>query len=376
MILACPLAPTPGMPNLFCAMPLRRSAQIAIVLGFLAVGLWLVGAKRQEASRKPAQVAPKSASSIKLRSAAEIMQEPNKPSKYSEVTIRHLLYETHIYLKDDFSRAEVEAFLERHGRTTGNLLAASRLLHDLGFVREAVKADPGSRAAQLDLALRGESATERAGAIDAFRALEPDNALGDYLAAHHAFESGDAGAAAVALVKSLDSPVYDNWKAEVRAGMEFAYRDAGYEPLEAKYIGQFSAPSAELSRTLDVTDRLMELHGEFIRSADFDAADPTLMLALSVCRRLQDQPPYETLYGIILERRVLQQVDPSLAIGPGGESAAARLDELLAKEKEVKAILGVHIKMGSVDTATQSQFMDMSKAEGELAALKWLSEQK
>ena len=357
-------------------MPLRRSVLTAIVLGFLAVGVWLVRNKKEEAARKPAQVTTKPASAIKPRSAAEIMQAPNKPSKYSEVTIRNLVEDAVIPVKDDFSRAEVEAFLERHGRTTGNLLAASMLLRDLSFVREAVKADPGSRAAQLELALKGESATERASAIAAFRALEPDNALGDYLAADHAFESGDAGAAASALAKSLDSPVYANWKAEVRVGMESAYRDAGYEPIVAKYMGLFSAASYELNPLGVVTRRLTELHSEFIHSADFDAADPTLMLALSIGRRLQDQSPYESLQGVKFEKFVLRQVDPSLAIGPDGQTAAVRLDELLVKEKEAKAILGVHSKMGSADAATQSQFIDMSKTDGELAALKWLREQK
>jgi hypothetical protein len=357
-------------------MPLRRSAQIAIVLGFLALGLWLVSGKKQEASRKPAQVAPKSASSIKPRSAAEIMQEPNKPSKYAVVTIRHLMYEPHIYHKIDFSRAEVEAFLERHGRTTGNLLAASRLLHDLSFLREAVKADPGSRAAQLQLAFIGESAAEKADALAAFRTLEPDNVLGDYLAAHQAFESGDAGAAAVALAKSLDSPVYANWKAETRVGMEFAYRDAGYEPIPAKFIGEYSSLFPEIYQMNNVTDRLMELHGEFIRSADFDAADPTLALALSIGRRLQDQSPYESMHGIGIERRVLQQLDPSLAVGPGGQTAAARLDELLAKDQELKSFWREEIRLGSVDAATQSQFLDKKRTEGELAAFKWFREQK
>jgi hypothetical protein len=79
-------------------MPLRRSAQIAIVLGFLAVGLWLVGAKRQEASRKPAQAAPKSASSIKLRSAAGIMQDPNRPSKYAGITVKEIFEYQDIYV--------------------------------------------------------------------------------------------------------------------------------------------------------------------------------------------------------------------------------------------------------------------------------------
>jgi len=355
--------------------PLRRSAQIAIVLGFLAVGLWLVGAKRQEASRKPAQVATKPASAIKLRSAAEIMQEPNKPSKYSEVTIRHLLYEAHIYHKIDFSRAEVEEFLERHGRTTGNLIVAAQLLHDLSLLREAVKVDPGSRAAQLQLALMGESAAEKADALAAFRTLEPDNVLGDYLAAHQAFESGDAGAAAVALAKSLDAPAYATWRSEARVGMEFAYRDAGYEPIPAKFLGEFSSLFPEVNEMNNVTDRLMELHGEFIRSADFDAADPTLALALSIGRRLQDQSPYESMHGIGIERRVLQQLDPSLAVGPGGQTAAARLDELLAKDQELKAIWREEMRLGSVDAATQSQFLDKKRTEGDLAAVKWLREQ-
>jgi hypothetical protein len=50
-------------------MPLRRVAQIAVVLGLVAVGVWVVRGKKWELLRKPTEVAAKPAPAIKPRGA-------------------------------------------------------------------------------------------------------------------------------------------------------------------------------------------------------------------------------------------------------------------------------------------------------------------
>jgi hypothetical protein len=350
-------------------MPLRRLAQIAVVLGLLAVGVWVVRGKKWELLRKPAEVAAKPA--IKLRSAADIIPQLKGPPKRTGVTIKDLL-EGKV---PQLNQLEVEAFLKNQGRTTVNLLVASRLLNDLSFVREAAKADPKDPAIQLELALRGETPDEKSAALAAFREAVPGNSLGDYLAAHQAFLSGDAGAAGAALIQSLDNPLFADYSQQLVAGSEQAYLEAGYEPTAAALSAMFTLTIPHRSPLMEVSMSLLSLQQEFIRSADFDSAEPTVIIGLTLGQRIQDQGPYiiDQLSGIAIERKFLQQLDPLTQAGPGGQAAGERLEALDTKLLEIRSVSSAFSeRFASADDATQSQFLAKVKADGELAAMRWL----
>jgi hypothetical protein len=352
-------------------MPLRRVLTYAVVLGLLAAGVWVVRDKKWELLRKSAEVAAKPAPAIKLRSAADIIPQLKGPPKRVGVTIKELL-EGKV---PKLNQLEVEAFLKNQGRSTINLLAASRLLNDLSFAREAAKLDPKDPAIQLELALRGETPEEKAAAISAFRAVAPDNSLGDYLAAHQAFLTGDIGAAGAALAQSLDNPLYSDYTKKILAGSEQAFLDAGYEPSAAAGAAMFSLTLDHIQPVMDVSRNLQQLQDEFIRSADFDAAEPTVIIGLTLGQRVQDQGPYliDQLMGVSIERQFLQQLDPLTQAGPGGQTAGERLEALDAKTLEIRSLSSAFTeKFAAADEATQSQYLERMKSEGELAAMRWL----
>jgi len=352
-------------------MPLRRVAQIAVVLGLVAVGVWVVRGKKWELLRKPAEVASKPAPAIKPRSAADIIPQLKGPPKRTGVTIKDIMAGK----VPKLNQLEVEAFLKNQGRSTINLLAASRLLTDLSYAREAAKLDPKDPAAQLELALRGETPEEKTAAAMAFRAAAPDNSLGDYLAAHQAFAAGDAGAAGAALIQSLDNPLYTDYTQKIVAGSEQAFLDAGYEPSAAAGAAMFSLTIGQVQTVMDVSENLKQLQEEFIRSADFDAAEPTVVIGLTLGQRIQDQGPYliDQLVGISIEKKFLQQLDPLTQAGPGGQSAGERLEALDAKLMEIKTLQPAFTeKFAAADEATQAQYLEKMKSEGELAAMRWL----
>jgi len=352
-------------------MPLRRLAQIAVVLGLVAVGVWVVRGKKWELLRKPSEVAAQPAPAIKPRSAADIIPQLKGPPKRTGVTIKDIMAGK----VPKLNQLEVEAFLKNQGRSTINLLAASRLLTDLSYAREAAKLDPKDPAAQLELALRGETPEEKTAAAMAFRAAAPDNSLGDYLAAHQAFAAGDAGAAGAALIQSLDNPLYTDYTQKIVAGSEQAFLDAGYEPSAAAGAAMFSLTIGQVQTVMDVSENLKQLQEEFIRSADFDAAEPTVVIGLTLGQRIQDQGPYliDQLVGISIEKKFLQQLDPLTQAGPGGQSAGERLEALDAKLMEIKTLQPAFTeKFAAADEATQAQYLEKMKSEGELAAMRWL----
>ena len=356
-------------------MPLRRVLTYAAVLGLLAAGVWFVRGKKWEQLRRTEEVAPKSAPAIKPRSAAEIIPQLKNPPKRTGITIKDMLAGKVPHL----NQLEVEAFLKNQGRTTMNLLAASRLLNDLAFVREAAKADPENPAVQLELALRGQSPEEKAAALTACRSAAPGNSLGDYLAAHQAFAAGDIGAAGAALAQSLDNPLYADYTQKIIVGTEQAYLDAGYDPAPAAAAAMFSFTLDHVQPVMEVSNNLKQLQEEFIRSADFDAAEPTVIIGLTLGQRIQDQGTYliDQVVGVSIEKKFLQQLDPLTLAGPGGQTAGERLEALDAKLLEIKTLSPAFTeKFAAADEATQSQYVERMKSEGELAAMRWLVEKK
>jgi uncharacterized protein YmfQ (DUF2313 family) len=77
--------------------------------------------------------------------------------------------------------------------------------------------------------------------------------------------------------------------------------------------------------------------------------------------------------GVSIERQFLQQLDPLTQAGPDGQTAGERLEALDAKLMEVRSLTTAFTeKFASADTATQAQYVEKMKAEGEYAAMKWL----
>jgi hypothetical protein len=352
-------------------MSLRRAAQIAVVLGLVAAGVWVVRGRKWALLRRPAATAADPAPAVKPRSAADLIPRLQDPPKRTGVSVKDLLAGKIPQL----SQLEVDAFLKNQGRSAINLLAASRLLKDLKYVREAAAAEPKNPAVQLELALRGESSEERAAAIAAFREAAPGNSLGDYLAAHQSFAAGDAGAAGVALARSLDNPLYADYTLQISRGAENAYLDAGYEPTSAAAAAMYSLTLEHVKPLMDVSEGLKSLQDELIRAADFDTAEPTVVIGLTLGQRIQDQGPYliDQLVGITIEKKFLQQLDPLTLAGPGGQTAGERLDTLDTKLLEVRSLTAAFTeKFASADEVTQSQYISRMKADGELAAMRWL----
>ena len=354
--------------TLLCLMPLRRAAQIAVVLGLVAAAVWLVRDRSWERLRKKAEVVAQPA--IKPRSAADIIPQLQSPPKRKGVTVQDIMAGK----VPSLSQVEVEAFLREKGRTAQNLLAASRLHKDLKYAREAAILEPQNPLAQLELALRGETPEEKGAALAAFRLAAPDNSLGDYLAAHQAFQSGDASAAGAALLQGLDNPLFADYSQEIVAGSEQAYLSAGYDSQGAALSAMLSLTLERVETLRSVGDNVKALQDEFIRTADFDAAEPTVVIGLTLGQRMQEQGPYmiDRLLGISIERKFLQQLDPLTEAGPGGQTAAARMEALQADLLEISSLASAFPeKFDSADQARQVQYFAKMKAEGELSAMRW-----
>jgi hypothetical protein len=280
--------------------------------------------------------------------------------------------------KIDLTKAELEAYLARHGRDALSLLVASRLADDLALLREAVQTDPGEAMAQLELALRSDNPAEKKAAIEAFRALQPDNPLGNYLGAQAAFAAGDYAKAAQDLLHSMDQGVLRNQSLRLLEATGEAYAEAGYEPTAALIagLGKSVGVTLEQSRlSVAIKAGLQTMQDEFVKAADFDAVEPTLLVGIDLGQRLQDPKAMmiEQLTGISVESGFLRQLDPVTLVG--GVSAGERLTQLEARSAEfmdlTKAMAGFARQAADEDL---SRYFEIFRRDGELAAARWAKE--
>ncbi|NBV79381.1 MAG: hypothetical protein EBR62_05895, partial [Verrucomicrobia bacterium] len=116
------------------------------------------------------------------------------------------------------------------------------------------------------------------------------------------------------------------------------------------------------------------LKDEFIKTEDFDAAHPTVLIGIDLGQKIQSQAPYliDQLVGMSIERSFLEQLDPLTATRANGQTAADRLAELDAKKADIRntaaAFAEVSLKM---DSATSKEYFLRMRRDGELSAMKW-----
>ena len=354
-----------------------RTLQVLATAALLAsLGWSLVGRKPvvpPTAAKVPAEPAKPAA---KVRSTAKLkLAGWNGPADKGP---RAVLLAMEAGQKIDLTKAELDAYLARHGRDALSLLVASRLANDLALLREAVQADPGEAMAQLELALRSDIPAEKKAAIEAFRALQPDNPLGNYLGAQAAFAAGDYAKAAQDLLHSMDQGVLRNHSLRLLEATGEAYAEAGYEPTAALIagLGKSVGVTLEQSRlSVAIKAGLQTMQDEFVKAADFDAVEPTLLVGIDLGQRLQDPKAMmiEQLTGISVESGFLRQLDPVTLVG--GVSAGERLTQLEGRSAEFMEL--TQSMVGFARQATDedlSRYFEIFRRDGELAAARWAKE--
>jgi hypothetical protein len=352
-----------------------RTLQILAAVALLAALAWPWFARRPAAARVVAD--PPGRPAIKARSTADLrLPGWNGPA---DKGLRAVLKATETGERVELTPAEVAAYLARHGRDARSLLVASRLAEDLALLREAAKAGPAEAMVQLELALRSDDPAEKKAAIEAFRRTQPDNPLGNYLGAQAAFAAGDYAGAAQDLLSSLDQGNLRSHALDLLDATAEAYVEAGYEPTAALIAGLGSTVGVNVQQSrlsMGLSESLRGLQDEFVKAADFDAVEPTVLVGLDLGRRLQDPKGMviEQLTGLAVEARFLRQLDPVTLVGDD-VSAGERLTQLEARSAEfmelTQSMVGFARQAADEDLA---RYFEIFRRDGELAAARWAKE--
>jgi hypothetical protein len=271
--------------------------------------------------------------------------------------------------------AQLNDYADSCGRDAQSLIVAARLSGDSDFLQEAALLYPENPLVQLEVALSPSASPEdRRAALEAFKVVSPDNALGDYLSAHLSFSEGKYAEAANGLLASLDHGTLADFSEQIMAGTEQAYLSVGSDPQTARLAAMAGLTRPTLGPLREVSRHLDGLKDEFIKADDFDAAHPTVLVGLDLGQKIQSQAPYlvDQLVGMSIERAFLEQLDPLTPTGANGQTAATRLAELEAKKSDIQATTTAFAEVSmKMDAATSKEYFLRMRRDGELSAMKW-----
>jgi len=272
---------------------------------------------------------------------------------------------------------EVARFLADSHRNPDALLAVFRLKGDLALLREAAAAFPDHAMIQLELALSGKTPDEKQQALESFRKLAPDNAMGDYLAALFHFEQGQQQEALDALARVESHPGFGDQSPTRIQSAEDVFRSAGYGLLEAKSAALLGQPRTQTLALFKLSGNLATLCQQYTAAGEAEAAQAVLQMGLSISRRLRGESRLliDDIVGITIETRLLGQVPEDATVPGGGQTAADRFDALTAEKQEISDLANQCLPV--LEAMSQSEVIAYLKHlshDGELKALRWLQQ--
>jgi len=272
----------------------------------------------------------------------------------------------------NLTREQIETYLNRCGRDTSGLLAASNLIKGPEFLLEAAKKSPNDPRVLLAVLLYGGDES-RLGALSAFRAAAPDNPLGDYFQALEDFRAGRTDEALAAMDAATAKPGFESYALDTRGEMERMFRAAGYSPQAARLVAMFRDSQAG---NLELAGLENHLGIEIRRAAGRGDAARSLTLArqgLVLAERIRRT---DTLLArsaaAAHEMAVLAALPEASVIEQGGPTVGELMSRCRSARTEIEALASMAGHLSEIAPHVAERYCDLAWQEGEFQAAQWL----
>lgn len=334
----------------------------------IPIGMWLgrpqVTQPIPKTSVIPTRVKSPTVPTPKVPPLPQAKATPTTAPGLAEGPLSQLFKENGKLLK--LSPAQLTAYLSKNKRSAESLLAAMRLSGDITFLRAAAQRYPNDPVVQTEMALRSGVATERRRAIDAMKALDPDNALGNHLSALDHFRNGRMEEAYNDLVAAAGKTRFDDHALQAQQSAEEAYLAAGFSPVQAKAAAMIGLQRRQIEPMRDLSKQLTNLHQAYTAASDADSAESVRQMGEALGRQMQSSASYliDELVGINIENQFLPASD-------GG----VRQQELQQRVNAIRTLGSSpqwQTLMEGRDTAEITLYLDRLKLYGEAATIQWL----
>jgi hypothetical protein len=275
---------------------------------------------------------------------------------------------------------QIERYVESRGRDALNLIVAAMLSEDrdewLDEAAERYPDDPQVAAAMLLHRGNNPDAEEWIGRL---KENDPGNSLGYLLAAKAALDGADPDGALEEFA-ALESTRLNDYRDSWQSGFTDAYRSAGYQGMEAEWLGLFQVPvlAGEVSRLSNgIGEAMIAAEGRGDRAAAEALGLSGMKAAALVGGRGERDLLINQLISVSMERKLLNQLD-AFEFVPGDERLVlerlAEMDERIARIRS--AIRSYSELLPTLTESELRQYTRRLQTNGELKAMEWLVAQR
>ena len=264
---------------------------------------------------------------------------------------------------------QIHAFVNARNRSAESLLSAFRLGGEEAFLEEAMERFPGHPQVLMTSLSQEQDAEKRLAILKNLKRVDPNNALGNCLAARALLELGRKEEAFDELQKSVGKPVEDFTIASAQNDEE-AYLAAGLTSAQAKLTALYGLNKPFVLQLRNLADGMAEMRKGFQAEGDGQSVESLRGIQSGLGQQLQGSGTLiDILVGMGLEKRAIEGVD--------SQEAQARLEELDQRKQSLTGRMSQVtelMKDPSVAEGDWLLYFDRAKLFGEAAANDWMLE--
>jgi hypothetical protein len=275
----------------------------------------------------------------------------------------------------------LESFLRQNRTNAESLLAAYQATQDPLYLKLAGEQHPNEPLVAFQIVANNIFPEQQREWLDRLKALDPDNALANYLSARHFFETAQPQQAIEELRAAALKPGIHDYLSERMQVLEELYLSSGMPPAEAKALGMTGLALPMLPQLKELAREALALQRQYAVAGDTASAELLAQYQILLARHLSQGQGATCLVNqrvaMAMERGVLDLLDPARSYDFLGQSPAERLTALqnqTTRMEETIRWFGQWLPQAS-DTELIA-YIDRVKLYGEPAAIQWLRGQR
>ena len=271
----------------------------------------------------------------------------------------------------------VESFLRQNRTNAESLLAAYQATQDPQYLKLAAERHPDEPLVALQIVANNVFPEQQREWLDRLKALDPNNALTDYLSARQFLQTGQPQLAIQELQAAATKPGIHDYLRERIQGLEELYLRSGMPPAEAKVLGMTGLALPMLPQLNELARETLALQQQYAAAGDTASAEALAQYQVLLARHLSQGQGATCLVnqrvGMAMERGALALLEPAQAYDFLGQSPAERLAVLqnqTTRMQETIRWFGQWLPQAS--DSELIAYIDRVKLYGEPAAIQWL----
>jgi len=294
------------------------------------------------------------------------------------------------------SAAQLESYLQAHGRNATSLLAAFRTTGDPALIKEAMEKYPHDPQVALEAALRKDATPEaRRQWLETLKQSDAANSLPNYMSALDYFKTGQTDLAVQELMAASGKHQFEDYSMPQVRETEQAYLAAGYTLAEAMAMSPlqqamhwssqedaveafepFQRQITQLQQVKDLCLNVLDLAKSYRQTGDSVSADAALQMAMNLGQRYgnaSDEDGISRLVGSAAEVIALSAMNPNSAYDNRGQTVQDRIKQLRQQRTAIRNLYQEAAPLlGSLAEQDWTSYIDRVRTFGEPAALQWV----